>query len=293
MDKRMTAAEAIGELRDGMTIGIGGWGARRKPMALVRELARSSLTDLTLVSYGGPDVGLLCALGKVKKLVFGFVSLDLIPLDAHFRSARQAGRLPDVMEIDEGMLQWGLKAAMIRVPFLPCRAGLGTDVERLNPELRTVRSPYADGEVLLAMPALELDAALVHVDHCDERGNGQILGPDPYFDDLFCGAARRRYVSCEKILETAEMTSKGCIHSMALNRTLTDGVIEAPLGAHPTSCVPAYGIDLEHLKEYSAGAKDEAAWEAYRSKYVDVDHSSYIEAVGGAGRVHGIPAPVF
>ena len=78
MDKRMTAQEAVAELRDGMTLGIGGWGARRKPMALVREIARSSLSDLTLVTYGGPEVGILCALGKIRKLVFGFVSLDAI-----------------------------------------------------------------------------------------------------------------------------------------------------------------------------------------------------------------------
>ena len=97
-------------------------------MALVREIARSPLKDLTLVAYGGPDVGLLCAMGKVAKLVFGFVSLDLIPLDAHFRAARQQGRLTEVMELDEGMLQWGLRAAMIRVPFLPTRAGLGSDI---------------------------------------------------------------------------------------------------------------------------------------------------------------------
>ena len=293
MDKRMTARDVIAELRDGMTIGIGGWGARRKPMALVRELARSPLENLTVVTYGGPEVGILCALGKVKKLVFGFVSLDLIPLDAHFRAARQAGNLPDVMEIDEGMLQWGLKAAMIRVPFLPCRAGLGTDVESLNPELRTVESPYDDKEVLIAMPALELDAALVHVDHCDERGNGQILGPDPYFDDLYCGAAKKRYVSCERILSTEEMTQQACIHSMVLNRTLTDGVVEAPLGAHPTACVPKYGIDVEHLKEYSAGAKDADAWSHYKAKYIDVDHDAYVEAIGGTERVEQIPAPIF
>ena len=43
MDKRTTVAEAVAELRDGMTIGIGGWGSRRKPMALVREILRSPL----------------------------------------------------------------------------------------------------------------------------------------------------------------------------------------------------------------------------------------------------------
>ena len=65
LDKRMTPAEIVGRLRDGMTIGIGGWGPRRKPMALVREILRSDLKDLTIVAYGGAEVGMLCAAGKV------------------------------------------------------------------------------------------------------------------------------------------------------------------------------------------------------------------------------------
>ena len=61
MDKRTSLTDAVAELRDGMTIGIGGWGSRRKPMAVVREILRTSLKDLTIVSYGGPDLGILCA----------------------------------------------------------------------------------------------------------------------------------------------------------------------------------------------------------------------------------------
>jgi glutaconate CoA-transferase subunit A len=287
----MTPAEVVGELRDGMTIGIGGWGARRKPMALIREMLRSPVRDLTLVSYGGPDVGMLCAAGKVKKLVFGFVSLDVIPLDPHFRAARQAGAL-EVMEIDEGMLQWGLRAAMIRLPFLPTRAGLACDVERLSPELRTIQSPYDDAETLLAMPALRLDAALVHVDHTDERGNAQILGPDPYFDDMFCGAATRRYVSCEQIIPTEELTKRGCVHTLSINRSMVDGVVEVPFGAHPTSCTPKYGIDLEHLRVYGAATGPEK-WAAYCQQHVDVSHDAYIAAVGGGARIAEIPPTIF
>jgi len=291
MNKRMTPAQVVAELRDGMTLGIGGWGARRKPMALVRELLRSPIKDLTIVAYGGPDVGLLCSAGKVRRLIYGFVSLDLIPLDAHFRAARQAGRI-DTMELDEGMLQWGLKAAALRLPFLPTRAGLATDVEKLNPDLKTVQSPYGDGETLLAMPALELDAVLVHVDQCDERGNGQILGPDPYFDDFFCGAAKRRYVSCERIVPTDELLSSGCLHTLHLDRGMVDGVIEAPFGAHPTSCTPRYGIDLDHLKTYSAATTVEG-WADYRARFVDVSDAEYLDAVGGAEAIEALPAPIF
>ncbi len=288
----MSADDVVGGLRDGMTIGIGGWGARRKPMALIREIARSDLKDLTLVSYGGPDVGLLCATGKVRKLVFGFVSLDVIPLEAHFRKARQAGAI-EVMELDEGMLQWGLRAAGYRLPFLPIRAGLACDIERLNPTLRTVRSPYEDGETLLAMPALNLDAALVHVDHCDERGNGQVLGPDPYFDDLFCSAATKSYVSCESIVPTERFAELGSVHTLLLDRGMVSGVVEAPFGAHPTSCSPRYGIDAEHLKVYSASAKSDEAWADYRAKFVDADDDAYVEAAGGATHIESIPHTIF
>src|SRR5438093_9854788 len=104
VDKRMSEADVVAELRDVMTIGIGGWGSRRKPMSLVRAILRSPLRDLTVVSYGGPDVGLLCAAGKVRKVVYGFVSLDSIPLEPHFRRAREEGAV-DAMEVDEGMLQ--------------------------------------------------------------------------------------------------------------------------------------------------------------------------------------------
>ena len=138
-----------------MTVGIGGWGSRRKPMALVRALlpvvgARTS----RIVSYGGPDVGLLCRAGKVREVVYAFVSLDSIALEPHFRNARQAGAV-STTELDEGMFLLGLQAAAWRVPFLPTRVGLGSDVMRLNPALRTVTSPYADGEELVAMPALD------------------------------------------------------------------------------------------------------------------------------------------
>jgi glutaconate CoA-transferase subunit A len=113
-DKRLSVDEIVSQLRDGMTIGIGGWATRRKPMALIRAMARSSLKDLTVVSYGGPDVGMLAAAGKLKKLVFAFVSLDHYPLEPHFRNARQAGNL-EILELDEGLVHWGLRAAAMRL----------------------------------------------------------------------------------------------------------------------------------------------------------------------------------
>ena len=277
-DIRTTEDEVVAELRDGMTIGIGGWGSRRKPMSLVRAILRSSLSDLTIVSYGGPDVGLLCAAGKARKVIYGFVSLDSIPLEPHFRAARQQGAI-EAMELDEGMLQWGLRAAAMRVSFLPLRAGLGSAVMDNNPDLATVRSPYEDEE-LVAMPALRLDAALVHANRADARGNGQYLGPDWYFDDLFCLAAERRFLSCERIVDTAEFAKEGSEQTLKINRTMTDGVVEAPFGAHFTHCVPDYGRDEGFQREYAASAASPEAWAGFRAKYLEGTEADYQKAVG-------------
>jgi glutaconate CoA-transferase subunit A len=263
-DKRMSHEEAVAHVRDGMTIGIGGWGSRRKPMSLVKALCRSAAKDLTVVSYGGPDVGLLCAYKKVRKVVFGFVTMDSIPLEPHFRQARQRGEI-DVMEIDEGMFQWGLYAAANRLPFMPTRAGIGSDVLTTNPELKTIASPY-DGTEVIAMPPLKLDVAFVHMNRADAQGNAQYLGPDVYFDDLFCMAAEKAFVSCEKVVD--EFT-EGSLHTLRISRIFTDGVIEAPGGAHFTSCVPDYDRDEAFQTEYAKAAADPEAWTAFAKRYVE------------------------
>jgi glutaconate CoA-transferase subunit A len=274
-DKRCTEDEAVAELSSGMTIGFGGWGSRRKPMSVVRSILRSDLTDLTVVSWGGPDVGLLCAAGRVRRLVYAFVTLDSIPLEPHFRAARQSGAI-EHEPYDEGMFLLGLQAAAWRVPFLPTRVGLGSDLFRDNPRLRTVTSPYEDGEELVAAPALTLDAAFVHLNRADARGNAQYLGPDPYFDDLFLGAAaERRFVSVERVVPTEDLAKEGPPQSLLVSRLSVDGVIEAPNGAHFTSCVPDYERDEAFQKAYAASAKSPEAWDEFRAAWLDLSEADY------------------
>jgi glutaconate CoA-transferase, subunit A len=283
--KRCTEEEAVAQLRSGMTVGFGGWGSRRKPMSVVRAILRSDLTDLTVISWGGPDVGILCAAGKVKRLVYAFVSLDTIPLEPHFRAARQSGVIEDE-PYDEGMFLLGLQAAAWRVPFLPTRVGLGSDLLRDNDRVRMVTSPFDDGEELVAVPALTMDAAFVHMNRADARGNGQYLGPDPYMDDLFLGAAQLRFLSTERIVATEQLAEEGPPQSLLISRLHVDGVIEAPNGAHFTSCDPDYGRDEAFQKQYAASAKSPEAWADFRAAWLDLSEADYqarLRADGGTG----------
>lgn len=290
LDKTMSLGDVVSRLSDGMTIGIGGWGARRKPMALIREIVRSDLKDLTIVTYGGPDVGMLASAGKISKLIFGFVSLDLIPLDSHFRRARQAGEF-DVMEVDEGMFQLGLKAAAQRVPFLPTYTGLGTDVLTHNPDIKLTECPYS-GDMLVAMPALRLDAAICHVNTCDKAGNSFIHGPDPFFDEWFCRAADAAYLTTEEIVPSSAFDDPETARRMPIERSLIKGVALAPFGAHPTSCAPDYGIDTGHLNQYSAAAGE--GWAGYAAEFISpADEAAYASKVGGETAIRALPLPIF
>jgi glutaconate CoA-transferase subunit A len=281
--KELTIEQVIESLEDGMTIGIGGWGPRRKPMALVRAILRSDLKDLTIVSWGGADVGLLAEAGKIRKLVYAFVSLDSVPLEPLFQQARQNGTIPEVCEWDEGMFNTGLQAAAQRLPFLPMRAGLGSDVLVNNPELKLVASPYPDAngdlEEFVAVPALKLDVALVHLNRADAHGNASYLGPDPYFDDLFCMAADRAYVTCEQIVDTAGLTVDSPVQRVLLSRMMVTGVVETPNGAHFTTCTPDYERDEKFQKHYAASAADSELWAAFKERFLSGDEAAYQAAV--------------
>ncbi|MCG5431393.1 acyl CoA--acetate/3-ketoacid CoA transferase subunit alpha [Mycobacterium sp. MYCO198283] len=271
-----------------MTIGVGGWGSRRKPMAFIRALLRTDVTDLTVVTYGGPDLGLLCSAGKVKRAYYGFVSLDSPPFyDPWFAKARTSGAI-EAREMDEGMLRCGLQAAAQRLPFLPIRAGLGSSVPDFwDGELATVTSPYPSPgggtETLIAMPALRLDAAFVHLNLGDERGNAAYTGVDPYFDDLFLMAADRRYLSVEQVVPTDELVKAVPHQALLVNRMMVDAVIEAPGGAHFTTAAPDYGRDERFQRHYAEAATEPDTWRAFVERFLSGGEDDYQAAVRAFG----------
>ena len=282
-DKRSTIDEAVASIESGMTIGIGGWGSRRKPMAFVRALLRTDVTDLTVVTYGGPDLGLLCSAGKVKRAYYGFVSLDSPPFyDPWFAKARTSGTI-EAREMDEGMLRCGLQAAAQRLPFLPIRAGLGSDVRTFwGDELKTVRSPYQTGsgyEELIAMPALNLDAAFVHMNLGDSAGNAAYTGIDPYFDDLFLMSAQRRLMSVENVVSTEELVKSVPPQALLINRMMVDTVVEAPGGAHFTTAEPDYRRDEKFQRHYAEAAGSDESWSAFVQRFLSGSEADYQAAV--------------
>ncbi len=118
---------------------------------------------------------------------------------------------------------------------------------------------------------------MLHANRADQRGNAQYLGPDWYFDDVFAMAAQRTFVSCERVVESDDFLAAGSEQTIKISRLWTDGVVEAPLGAHFTHCVPDYERDEAIQRAYAASAKDADAWAAFRAEWVDVPEADYRE----------------
>ncbi len=189
--------------------------------------------------------------------------------------------------MDEGMVRCGLQAAAQRLPFLPIRAGLGSDVRAFwGDELKTVKSPYPTGsgsqagyEELIAMPALNLDAAFIHMNLGDAQGNAAYTGIDPYFDDLFLMAAQKRFLSIERVVPTEELIKAVPPQALLINRMMVDYVVEAPGGAHFTAAEPDYRRDEKFQRHYAEAAASDESWQEFVTTYLSGSEADYQAAV--------------
>lgn len=233
-------------LKDDMTIGIGGFGLDRKPMTLVRAIARADVRDLTVETYaGGFDIEVLLAAGKVKCVSSCHVGLDHFGLAPLFRAARQSGQII-WREWSELSQLYAWRAAADATQFAVVPMDLRSDLLRVNPALKVVASPFDGSDVVLAQ-APRIDLAILHVEAAHPDGWAVAVG-DPYLDTILARAARMVILSTERLMDDNELEARQRdVHLLA---SYVDAIIVAPHGALPGSCLPAYMIDLPPIRSY-------------------------------------------
>ena len=262
-DKVVDLTEAAGLVADGDVVALGGALSYREPMALVRELIRQGRRDLHLVgSAHGIDVDLLVGAGAVRVVEESYVGYEQdFGLAPAYRRAAEAGTL-EVRESCCYTILQQLRAAEYGIPFMPVRGILGTDIRRLHPEYAEIRCPFTD-QRLVAVPALAPDVALIHGLMADRRGNVHLLRP-LVLDERFTFAARKVVVTVERVASESEVAEAGVV----LPYFAVTAVVEAPFGAHPTSCYPHYTYDRAHLGEWVKAAADDHSVGQYLRRYV-------------------------
>jgi glutaconate CoA-transferase subunit A len=275
-DKRCTLTEAVALVGDGDTVAIGGALNYRAPMALVRELVRQGRRDLRLVgSAHGIDVDLLVGAGAAGTIEESYVGFEQdLGLAPAYRRAAESGAV-EVRETCCYTLLQQLRAAEYGLPFMPVRGIAGTGIRDLHPEYGEVTCPFT-GQRLVAVPALAPDVALIHALSADRHGNVHLRRP-LVLDERFAHASKRVVVTVEQLADADTVAAAGIV----LPYFLIDAVVEAPFGAHPTSCYPHYTYDHAHLRAWVAAARDATSVAAYVAGYVTGGgEPAYLDAVG-------------
>ena len=275
-DKRVSLAEAVALVRDDAIAALGGGLSARLPMALVRELIRQGRRGLHLVgSAHGIDVDMLVAVGAVRRCEESYVGFEQdLGLAPAYRRAAEEGSIEVAESCCVSMLAQ-LRAAEMGLPFLPVRGVRGSDIAALHPEYATITCPFT-GEVLIAVPALRPDVALLHAPSGDRYGNLHL--EQPYvLDERFASASRVVIATVDELVSTEEVAASG----VTVPGHLVTATVLAPFGAHPTSCYPRYAYDHGHLREYvSAAQSGPDDFEKFLATYVCGSEESYLTAVG-------------
>lgn len=285
MSKVRSVEEAAASVPDGATIGIGGLSMNGAPMAFVRELVRRGVKDLTVVAIvSSMAVDWLVAGGCVRKVVAGLVSFEGFGLAPHFRRAAQAGEI-EVEEYSEHLLICRLQAAAYKLPFMPTKAGIGTDVLDLHPQTTRLETDPSTGELYVACTPLPLDVAVVHAHEADTAGNVRVNPKLIWMDSDVVRAASTTIVTVERLVPSHTFVSAP--ERTTYPRFVVDTLVELPWGAYPTSLFPEYTHHGKFFEEYLEATADIESWNRYwKERIIGPDgQGGFMDANGGAETV--------
>jgi glutaconate CoA-transferase subunit A len=275
------AAEFI---KDNMTVFVGGFSLSSHPMAIVRQIIKSGVKDLTVVGAATTsiEIDIMIAAGIVKCVVAPYVGAEgHIAICPVYRACAQSGEI-DVWEVDEAMYYTALRAGSLELPFLPDRVGVGTDYPKLNPDLKEFIDPI-NGEPLIAVKAIAPDVALIYAAASDVYGNVQFNGSG-FGDRTGVRASKICIVQAEKIISNEEIK----MNPQATSLHGMDYVIRSPYGAHPFSSPGCYLQDDKFIAEYIAAGKEflssgnRRPLDGFLDKWIygPKTHLEYLEIVG-------------
>ena len=246
---------AVGMIGDGDIVATAGALLHRKPLRLLDALGRAGRRDLHLVTFAGSlDVEILLAHDAVSELSSAYVGLGPFGFAPHFRSATESGRVID-HEYSEWSLLGRIRAAAMGVPFLPTRAGEGSDVFA-DLGLEEVVDPYT-GVSYRAIPPLEPDVAILHAWRANRSGDVQFAWPPEHLwdaDVLVARAAKRVIVTVEEIVD--DEVVREAAHLTRLFGFEIDGVVELPGGSGPTGIEPVRHVDEDVIRAYARSGGD-------------------------------------
>jgi len=267
MSKVTSMRDAVAALvHDGDVVAIEGF-THLICFAAGHEIIRQRKRDLTLARLT-PDLiyDQMVAAGTARKLVFSWLGNPGVGgLHAIRRRVEDADPAP--LELEEyshfGMVG-RYTAGASNLPFFPLRSYFETDLPKVNPLIRPVRSPFGD-ETVYAVPPLKPDVTVVHAQRADANGNTQMWG--------LLGCQKEAAFAAERVIVVVETLVDEAVIRADPNRTvipglIVDAVVVEPWGAHPSYVQGAYDRDNRFYRDWEAISRDAASTAAWLDEWV-------------------------
>ncbi|MNJ99385.1 Succinyl-CoA:3-ketoacid coenzyme A transferase subunit A [compost metagenome] len=190
--KVQNVEQALHDIKDGMTIMLGGFGLCGIPENCITEMVKKGTTGLTCISNNaGVDdfgLGLLLHKRQIKKMISSYVGEN-----AEFERQMLSGEL-EVELTPQGTLAEKCRAAQAGIPAFYTPAGYGTEVAE-GKEAREF-----NGKMHIMEEAYKADLAIVKAWKGDEAGNLIFKGTARNFNACMAGAAKITIAEVEELV---------------------------------------------------------------------------------------------
>lgn len=280
--KQMSLKEAISEyVRDGESIVLGACLEAMIPFAAAYEIVRQNIKNLTLIAPISDILfDMMIGAGMVDKVITAWSGNVSAGLGYNYRRAMEKGIPHKIAVEDHSNFTIGLAllAGAMGVPFLPTKSLLGSDLLKSNPQFRVGTSPIGD-DILVYVPALEPDVAILGVQRADEFGNAHLWGN--------MGVAQEAAMASKKVILLAEEMVPGEIITSDPNRLLVPGfkvtaVVHCPAFCHPSPMPGYYKRDHAFFHDYHRETKKMESFRKWLNKWVlsFSSHEEYSQHLG-------------
>ena len=254
MAQFVTLQEAVARyVKPGSRVALEGF-THLIPFAAGHEIIRQRLTGLTLIRMT-PDLiyDQMIGCGCAAKLVFSWGGNPGVGSLHRLRDAVEHG-WPRPLQLEEhshaGMAA-AYAAGAANLPFGVLRGYTGSDLPRVNPNIKSVTCPFT-GETLAAVPALRMDATIVHAQKADREGNVLISGIVGVQKEAVL-AAEHAVITVEEIVD--DLGTAGT-NAVVLPSWSVDAIALAPGGARPSYAHGYYQRDNAFYTAWDAIARD-------------------------------------
>jgi glutaconate CoA-transferase subunit A len=277
MAEFMSLKDAVAtHLSDGMMAAFEGF-THLMPYAAAHEVIRQQRRDLVVVRMT-PDViyDQMIGMGCVARMIFSYAGNPGVGLLRRLRDSLENGwpHRIEIVEHSHAALAHAYEAGASKLPFAVLRGYVGTDMPRVNPEIKQITCPFT-GQTLAAVPAINPDVSFIHALKADRKGNVLIEGIVGVQKEAVL-AARAAVVTVEEIVDSLESHP----NALVLPHWTVDAIAHVPGGAHPSYAHGYYARDNAAYIAWDKIAADRDGFLAWMAEHVlAVDETVFADRV--------------